>query len=170
MKATKSPYIIIKNSKIHSLGVYAKKAIKKGTRVIEYVGEKVTKAESSRRAEKPLNENSENEELGAVYLFELNKRHDIDGYVKYNTARYINHSCNPNCESDVIKGKIYIIALRDIEKGEELTYNYGYGWDDYADHPCYCGTKDCMGFILAEEHWPRLKRKIKAQKNRKNRK
>lgn len=167
MRKTTSPYITVKKSDIHGTGVYAKKFIPKGTRIIEYVGERVTKAESDKRAQIPLNENSENEEYGAVYIFELNKRHDIDGYVKYNTARYINHSCNPSCESEVIRGKIYIIAIRDIQEGEELSYNYGYSWEDYEDHPCYCGENECIGYILAEEYWPRLKRKLK-NKSEKN--
>lgn len=165
-KKTTNPYITVKKSKIHSTGVFAKKKIKKGTRVIEYVGEKVTKAEAEKRAVKPLNRNSKNREYGAVYIFDLNKRYDIDGYVSYNTARYINHSCDPNCESEIIKGKIYIIAIRDIKKSEELSYNYGYAYEDYEDHPCACKTDKCVGYILAEEHWPKLKRKEKAKKKK----
>lgn len=158
IKKTTSSYIRVEQSKIHSQGVFAKTDIPKGARIIEYVGEKVTKAESTRRADIPLNKNQENESHGAVYIFELNSRHDIDGYVPYNTARLINHSCEPNCEAEVIRGHIWIIATKDIKKGDELAYNYGYDWDAYDDHLCLCGTKSCVGYILAEEHWPRLKK------------
>lgn len=164
MKDTTSPYISVRQSRIHGTGVYAKKKIKAGTRIIEYVGEKVTKKESDRRAQTPLENNAENEELGAVYLFEINKKYDLDGYVPYNTARFINHSCEPNCESDIVKGHVWIIALRDIKKGEEISYNYNYTWGDHEDHPCRCGSEKCVGFILAEEHWPKLKRKKKSKK------
>ena len=70
---------------------------------------------------------------------------DIDGNVKYNTARFINHSCDPNCETDVIRGHIWVIALRDIKKGEELAYNYNYEYEDYEDHKCRCGSNRCVG-------------------------
>ena len=157
MKKTASPYITVKQSSIHSNGVFAKKNIPAGTRVIEYVGEKITKAESDRRAEVVLNVNKTDNTKGAVYIFTLNKRYDIDGNVSYNTARLINHSCSPNCEAQLVRGHIWIVALKDIQRGEELTYNYGYDFDSYEEHPCRCGSPDCVGYILAEEHWPKLK-------------
>ena len=156
---TTSPYIVVRKSMIHSRGVFARKDIPAGTRIIEYVGEKITKAESDRRAEGPLNRYKKNQNCGAVYLFELNKRYDIDGDVPYNTARFINHSCDPNCETEVVRGHIWITALQDIQRGEELTYNYGYDYEAHEEHPCYCGKERCVGYILAEEHWSRLKRK-----------
>lgn len=156
MDKLKNPYIFIRRSSIHSKGVFAKKDISAGTPVIEYVGEKITKAESDRRAGIPLQKHKENKIFGAVYLFDLNKRHDIDGFVPYNTARFINHACDPNCEAEIIRGRIWIKALRDIRKGEELTYNYGYGYEEHEDHKCECRTKRCVGYILAEEHWPKL--------------
>jgi len=99
MRKTTSSYIVLKKSRIHSIGIFAKKEISKDTRIIEYVGERVTKAEADRRADIPLEKNKKNGVYGAVYIFILNKRHDIDGNVAYNTARYINHSCDPNCET-----------------------------------------------------------------------
>lgn len=172
MRKTTSPYIINKKSRIHSTGIFARKNIPKGTRVIEYVGEKVTKAESDRRADIPLEKNKKNEEHGAVYIFVLNKRYDIDGNASYNTARFINHSCEPNCETEIIRGHIWVIAIRDIQKGEELVYNYNYEIEDYEDHECECGTKRCVGYILDEDHWPRMKRreKMKKKKMRMNKK
>lgn len=170
IKKTTSPYIYLKKSKIHSQGVFARKDIPEGERVIEYVGEKITKAVSHKRADGPLNRHKKNKNHGAVYLFELNKRYDIDGDVPYNTARFINHSCDPNCETDIIRGKIYIISIRDIKKGEEITYNYGYGWDDFEDHPCHCGAKNCVEYILADNLWWRLRRRLKAKKKTKQKK
>lgn len=156
-KRTTSPYIIVRQSKIHASGVFAKKDIPSGARIIEYVGEKITKKEADRRGELVMNRSKEDKARGAVYIFILNKRYDIDGNVPYNTARLINHSCAPNCEVELIRGHIWIVALRDIVTGEELTYNYGYDMDDYEDHPCRCGAHNCVGYILAEEHWPKLK-------------
>ncbi len=156
-KKTSSPYIVVRRSSIHSWGIFARKDILRDTRIIEYVGERITKKESDRRAQLPLQRNKENSEHGAVYIFELNKRYDIDGYVPYNTARLINHSCSPNCEAVRIHGHIWIVAVRDIKKGEEITYNYGYNLDDYHEHPCYCGSDNCVGYILDAGHWKKLK-------------
>lgn len=158
---TTSSYIKVKRSGIHGQGVYASKMIPAGTKIIEYVGEKVTKKESDRRSELPLNNYADNPEFGAVYLFELNKRYDIDGYVDFNTARLINHSCDPNCESENIRGHIWIQSIRDIQPGEELFYNYNYGWDSWRDHICLCGTYKCVGHILNEEFWPKLFKRLR---------
>ena len=167
MKRTTSPYIVVRKSRIHGTGVFASTDIPAGTRVIEYVGEKITKAESDRRYDIAWERSQYgNNGKGVVYIFTLNKRYDIDGEVWWNTARYINHSCDPNCETDIIGGHIWIIAMRDIKKGEEISYNYGYDFNSYEDHPCHCGSPRCVGYILAEEYWPKLRRKQEAQKNK----
>ena len=166
IKRTASQYVAVKQSRIHSKGVFAKKDIPEGARVIEYVGEKITKAESDRRAVIPMKRHKSNNVHGAVYIFQLNKRHDIDGDVYWNTARYINHSCAPNCETELARGHIWIIALRDIKKGEELAYNYGYSYEDYKEHPCNCGAAKCPGYILAEEHWPKLHAALERKKKK----
>jgi uncharacterized protein len=162
--AEKSKYIKVKNSGIHNKGVFSKRDIPKGTKIIEYVGEIITKTESDKRAEKQLNLSESHTKDGGVYIFELNKKYDIDGKVPWNKAKYINHSCNPNAETENIKGHIWIIAIKDIKKGKEITYNYGYDLENYQDHPCKCNSKNCMGYITAEEHWPKLKRKLKNKK------
>ncbi len=167
-KNTTSPYIVVRNSRIHGRGVFAKKNIPAGARVIEYVGERLTKAQAYKRADIPLDRHKEDDKIyGAVYIFELNKRYDIDGDVPYNTARYINHACDPNCETDIIRGRIWVIALKDIKKGEEISYNYGYDYDAYEDHRCDCRTPRCVGYILGEEHWTKLRKKLIRQKNSK---
>ena len=156
MKASSSPYIRVSSSGIHASGIFAACDIKKGTKIIEYIGEKVTKAESDKRADAVLEAAKKDPSKGGVYIFILNKRYDIDGNVPYNTARLINHSCEPNCESLNDRGHIWVLAKRDVKAGEELTYDYGYDLDDFKEHPCRCGAKDCIGFIVAKRHRKRL--------------
>ncbi len=160
MKMTTSPYVLKRRSGVHGWGIFAKKDIPKGTRIIEYVGEKISKTEAERRGPELIDQAQEDKEMGAVYLFVLNKKYDVDGNVPYNTAKYINHSCDPNCETDIIRGHIWIIALRDIKKGEELNYNYGYDLDEYEKHPCLCRTTKCVGYIAEEAQWPKLKKML----------
>jgi SET domain-containing protein len=164
IKKTSSPYIQVRQSHIHHKGVFASRDIPEGTKIIEYVGEKITKHESDIRAEKVLNQAKNDNNKGAVYIFTLNKRYDIDGNVSWNTAGIINHSCDPNCEAIDFRGHIWICAMRDIKAGEELTYNYGYDFVDWWEHPCKCGSPRCVGYILAEEHWPKLKRALARRK------
>lgn len=149
----------IRKSKVHGNGVFASADIPEGTRILEYLGEKITKKESDRRGWAQF-EKAQKTGDAAVYLFILNKRHDIDGNVSWNDARLINHTCEPNCEAQVIRGKIWIIALRDIPKGEELGFNYGFDLENYEDHPCRCGRPSCVGFIAGEDYWGKLKRKL----------
>jgi len=157
MKKIENKYIYVKKSNIHNKGIFAKNHIPKDKKIIEYIGEKITKKESERRSEIILSKHKKKVTHGAVYIFELNKRHDIDGNVAYNTAKNINHSCNPNCEAINIKGHIWIVSLRNIQKNEEITYNYGYDFGNHEEHICKCMSKNCIGFILADEHWPKLK-------------
>ena len=164
-----NPYIVRKKSSIHGHGIFAKTDIPKGTRIVEYVGEKITKAEAERRGPRLIEYAKKHHQQGAVYLFDLNKKYDIDGHVHYNTAKYINHSCGPNCEADIIRGRIWIITARNIQKGEELFYNYGYELETYHEHPCYCGSPRCVGYIVEEDQWPRLKKFLRNKKDIKHR-
>jgi len=131
--------------------------------VIEYVGERVTKAEAYRREERRLAERAKGGD-GCVYIFEVNKRYDIDGDVSWNTARLANHSCDGNCETDIIRGKVWIIAVRDIAEGEEITYDYGFDFEDWKLHPCLCGSKKCVGYIVHSKHRWRVRKALKAEK------
>ena len=155
-----------KKSKIHGTGIIVTCDIKKGVKIIQYIGEKVTKKEgdirSTARIKKYLNKKNE----GSVYIFELNKRYDIDGCFAYNKARYINHSCSPNCEVDIIKNEIWISSIKGIKKGEELNYDYGYPFDvdDYSDHICKCGSIKCIGYIISQDDWPKYKKYLKKKK------
>lgn len=141
-------YLEIRRSGIHGTGGYARKDIPNGTRIIEYVGERISKEESTRRCE------ADNE-----YIFIIDENIDLDGNFPWNPARFINHSCTPNCEAEWDEGRIFINAIRDIKKGEELTFNYGYDMEDYQDHLCHCGTPACIGYILAEEYWDKVKKR-----------
>tara|TARA_Y100000816_G_C25981899_1_gene512668 strand:- start:317 stop:799 length:483 start_codon:yes stop_codon:yes gene_type:complete len=153
----------VKKSKIHAKGVFASENIKKNTKIIEYVGEKITKKEGDIRSELRIKRYLNSKKTGSVYIFELNTRYDIDGSFNYNKAKYINHSCKPNCEVDIIKGRIWIISTKNIKKGEELSYDYGYEFDkdDYKDHICKCGSDNCVGYIIASDQRAKLKRVIK---------
>ena len=153
----------IEDSKVHGMGIFAKKDIKKGAKIIEYVGDKISKEEAEKRAERQLELSLGNKECGAVYIFELNDEFDIDGNVEWNPARYMNHSCEPNCEIEIEDDRIWIIALRDIKKGEELNYNYGYDLEDFKEHICKCGAGRCIGYIVDEDHWDKVKEIIGKQ-------
>ena len=158
---TSTPYIEVKNSEIHHKGIFAKTDIPKKTKIIEYLGKIVSKTGSNKIADKTAEEAEKNSEKGSVYIFNLNKKQDIDGNVEWNTARLINHSCNPNCETEGDDEEIWITSIKDIKKGEEITYNYGYNLPEYEDHKCKCNSKNCVGYIINEEIWPKLFKKLK---------
>jgi SET domain-containing protein len=139
-------------SGIHGRGGFARCIIPAGTSVIEYVGDRVDKTESSRRCED-----------GNPFIFTINTDWDIDGNVDWNPARFLNHSCSPNCEAQQEDDRIWIVALRDIETGEELTFNYGYDLSEWRDYPCGCGAAACLGFIVAAEHHPAVRRQLELE-------
>ena len=152
----------VKSSKIHGYGIIATRDIKRNTKIIEYVGEKITRSEGNKRSEKRIKKYLNSKKTGSVYIFVLNKKYDIDGSPLYNKARYINHSCDPNCEVDIVDEKIWISSIKSIKKGQELSYDYGYEFDkdDYKDHVCKCGAKSCIGYIISSEDWPKFSRLI----------
>tara|TARA_B100001093_G_scaffold247856_1_gene237317 strand:- start:1159 stop:1653 length:495 start_codon:yes stop_codon:yes gene_type:complete len=159
----------IKRSKVHGTGIFAAENIKKNVRVIQYIGIKVSKKEGDKRSAKRIKNYLHSESTGSVYIFELNKNFDIDGSVARNHARFINHSCNPNCEVNIIKNEIWINSIKPIKKGEELNYDYGYAFDadDFSDHICNCKSKKCIGYIISQDDWPKYKdylKKLKKQK------
>ena len=138
----------VRRSKIHGTGIFATRRIPKGTRVAEYVGERVSHAEADRRyAHKDHDDNH-------TFLFTVDARTVIDGGVRGNPSRYINHSCDPNCETVVERGRVYVEAVREIGKGEELVYDYMI--EREKDDPpnraeifgCRCGATSCRGTML----------------------
>tara|TARA_B100000686_G_scaffold339224_1_gene412909 strand:+ start:1096 stop:1590 length:495 start_codon:yes stop_codon:yes gene_type:complete len=158
----------VKKSNVHGSGVFAIENISKGTKIIEYIGEKITRSEGDKRSERRIKKYLHSKKTGSVYIFELNKKYDIDGSPGYNKARYINHSCSPNCEVEIIRGHIWIISIKNIRKGDELTYDYGYEFDkeDYKDHECRCGSKNCIGYIISSNDWTKYKKFLKIEKKK----
>ena len=133
-------------SRIAGQGLFTAQDIPQGTRIIAYIGEKISTYESVRRRA-----------AGNAYIFHLNYRSAIDGQTFNNTARYINHSCDPNCDVEKTHGILWIVAARDIQAGEELTYNYGYDATQYTNNPCNCGAANCCGYILDQQYWGVIK-------------
>jgi hypothetical protein len=127
-------------SPVHGTGGFATAVIQAGTRVIEYVGHKIEKHRSQEHCSN-----------GNQYIFGLDENWDLDGDVEWNPARFLNHSCSPNCEAQLVDGRIWIVARQAIRPGEEITFNYGYDLVDYRDHPCQCKSPNCVGFMVAEE-------------------
>lgn len=143
------PYFEIRSSPIQGRGAFATRRIRKGTRLIEYVGERISHAEADRRYD------DNGMKRHHTFLFTLNNRTVIDAGVNGNEARFINHSCDPNCEAVIDSGHIYIETIRTIQPGEELVYDYQYerapdaDESDEARYPCRCGSPNCRGTILA---------------------
>lgn len=144
--ATPSDQLTFRQSHIHGSGGFAAAHIPAGARLIEYLGERISKTEADRRCEE-----------GNPFVFHLNDETDLDGNVEWNPARLLNHSCVPNCEADCDGNSIWIVAMRDLVAGEELTFNYGYGLADYRDSPCLCGAPACVGYIVAEEYFEQVR-------------
>lgn len=138
----------VRSSGIAGKGAYANRPIKKGERVIEYTGERITHAEADRRYD------DESMDEHHTFLFTISNRRVIDATNDGNEARFINHSCDPNCETEVIRGRVWISAIRSIAPGEELVYDYAYerSGDETAEderrYKCLCGSPKCRGSIM----------------------
>lgn len=141
------PLIRVQESQIHGSGVFATQPIPRATRIIEYTGEIITNRQADRRA-------AEKNDDRHTLFFSLNKRMIVDAGVDGNESRFINHSCDPNCESHIERGHIYIESLRDIAVGEELTYDYNLFLDrrlskgERALYVCRCNSPGCRGTLL----------------------
>lgn len=152
------PLLQVRRSRIHGTGVFALRHIHKGTRIIEYTGERVSHREADRRySDKDVEDNH-------TFLFILDSRTVIDAGVGGNEARFINHSCGPNCETAIEDRRIFIYAVRDIVPGEELSYDYQIQ-REAGDPPdverifcCRCGTVQCRGTMLAPPERARRRR------------
>jgi SET domain-containing protein len=125
--------------------------VEAGETVIEYRGEKVSKAESRRRQIR----------RSRTFIFEIDDQCDLDGSGTGNPARWANHSCEPNCEAVAEGGRIYLRALRAIAIGEELTFDYGYRLAAFPGHPCRCGARSCAGFIVGQTERRRMRQLLK---------
>jgi uncharacterized protein len=160
---SKQPLYKVRNSRIHGRGVFAARRIRKGTRIMEYLGDRISHAAADARYEDhDPNDNH-------TFLFIVDKNTVIDAGVGGNEARFINHSCDGNCESVIQKSRVYIEAVRTIQPGEELGYDYEIGRE--PDDPpnvdeifaCRCGSPKCRGTML----WPAKRPEPKAAAKKK---
>jgi len=161
-KDGKPPLIKVRRSKVHGMGVFATRPIRRGKRVVEYLGERISHAAADQRYEhKDENDNH-------TFLFIVDRKTVIDAGVGGNAARFINHSCDPNCESVTQDRRVFIEAIRNIGAGEELAYDYQIKRDN--DDPanvdevfaCRCGARGCRGTML----WPAKRPARKKQQAR----
>jgi uncharacterized protein len=155
----------IRRSPIQGRGGFATRSIRKGARVAEYVGERISHEEGDQRYEDAAMKRHH------TFLFVVNDKILVDAGVGGNDARFINHSCDPNCEVVIEKKRIFIEAIRAIKLGDELFYDYSYDRDDAegddARYPCYCGSEQCRGTILAAPKKKRAKAGAKRKANAK---
>lgn len=142
--------LIVRSSDVHAAGVFTTTPIRKGTKVVRYTGPRITKEEGDVIYEK----------RDITYLFALGKgERVIDGH---GIAAFVNHSCDPNCETDELNGEVWIIAIRNIQPGEELVYDYNL-FDGEQDDPatCHCKAKHCRGSLYSERELKKRRRAAK---------
>jgi uncharacterized protein len=170
MAPTKSlpavPAFEIRRSRIQGRGGFATRRIKRGERIGEYTGERISQGEGDRRYDDDAMSRHH------TFLFAVSARTVIDAAVGGNDTRFINHSCDPNCDAVIERGRVYIDACKPIAEGEELFYDYSYerekdaGPDAESQYPCWCGTKKCRGTILIPEKKKKRKRPARRKTKR----
>jgi SET domain-containing protein len=160
----RTPLFEVRHSPVHGYGVFAARRIRKGTTVVEYLGERVShEVADARYEDKDPHDNH-------TFLFTVDAKIVIDAGVNGNEARYINHGCDPNCESTTLDKRIFIEAIRTIQPGEELSYDYQIqrDRDDPPDvdevYACRCGAKSCRGSMLEAAKKPPNKARRKPPK------
>ncbi len=162
---TRRPMFRVRRSKVHGLGVFALRRIRKGTRIVEYLGDRVSHREADRRYEQKTTDDNH------TFLFIVDRGIVIDAGVNGNDARFINHGCDPNCESVTEDRRVFVEALRTIQPGEELKYDYSIGRakDDPPDvdvvFACHCSAEQCRGTML----WPAKRPKPRKSGRRRQR-
>lgn len=156
-------WLIVRNSPVHGYGCFARRDIKKGQRLIEYLGDRISHKDADKRYEDAdPNDNH-------TFLFIADRKTVIDATTGGNESRFINHSCDGNCTSEIEKGRVFIDATKDIRKGEELGYDYQIPRDrnDPANvdkiYACRCGSPKCRGTMLWPAKRPKPRKKVKAK-------
>ena len=165
-RKSREPLYIVRNSRIHGRGVFAARRIRKGTRIVEYTGERIDNDEADRRYD------DNRMKRHHTFLFTLDDDTVIDGAIARggSDASYINHSCDPNCEAVITGKRIYIHALRTIEPGTELAYDYQYERTGTNDkelekfYVCRCGAEHCRGTIMKPARKKRRRRRSPPKK------
>ncbi|HEX2604116.1 MAG TPA: SET domain-containing protein-lysine N-methyltransferase [Oxalicibacterium sp.] len=157
-----APWHVVKNSSIHGKGVFARRRIPAGSCIIEYRGERVAWSEAASRTEAHA-------ALNFTYFFSLNDGRVIDGGRSGNDARFINHSCEPNCEAlEHEDGRVFIYALHDIARGEELSYDYALVYEERHTpavkraFACHCGAPGCTGSMLMPKNSARYRANVRS--------
>ena len=151
MAVPPDPPFEIRPSPMQGLGAFATRTIAAGTRLIEYAGERLTPAEADARYPEVAGERHH------TFLFAIDDEIVIDASVDGNEARFINHSCDPNCDAVIDAGRIWIETVRDVSPGEELAYDYAYVLEERHSpaakrrFPCHCGAPRCRRTILAKK-------------------
>lgn len=147
----KAPRVAVRNSTIHGRGVFAVTAIGRGTRILEYTGERMSHVEADRRYGE-LHDGSSH-----TMLFAATDEVVIDATKRGGPARWINHSCAPNCEANEEDGRVFIDAIRAIRPGQELSYDYNLVLEERhtakqkREHPCHCGSRKCRHTLLGDK-------------------
>ena len=142
--------LVVRPSPIHSAGVYTTRPIRKGARVVEYAGPRITPEEANRLYDG----------ASRTYLYGLEDgKTVIDGE---GLGAFLNHSCDPNCEIDEIKNRVWIFAIRNIAAGEELLWDYNL-YDDEGPAPCHCGSPKCRGTMYSREWMAKMRRKARTK-------
>ncbi len=158
-KTSRGPRIVVRRSGIHGRGMFAHRLIREDETVCEYKGEIIDEAEAARRYPEDM------DGLNHTFVFGVEHDYNIDGGAKGNGARWINHSCDPNCDTYEKSKRMYVRAIRDIRPGEELSYDYNIEAGERitkavkARWPCWCGAKKCRGTVLVPSPKPRKKKK-----------
>ncbi len=156
---TSTTLIYKAKSKLHGYGLFAKVDIKRGQKIIQYIGKSITYDEcdeiTSRRYKSAAAENR-----AYAFVFQVTKDYFIDGNVPNNLAKFINHSCNPNCESYIYRREVWIRALRPLKAGEELTFDYGFDILEGIASPCACGERGCVGYVMDKSYRSYFKKHV----------
>jgi hypothetical protein len=160
-----NPYVVVRDSGIHGRGVYASRRIRKGTRIIEYVGDRISHEVADARYDAKPDD-------GHTFLFVVDDDVCIDAGIGGNAARFINHKCDANCETIIENRRVFIEALRTIQPGEELGYDYQLTWES-TDAPeelklyqCLCGAPSCRGTMLDRVPLDEKRRRERAQQRK----